>query len=195
MTHKKNTLLILLAMLIVTVNWAPTPTDGPLATLGRGLISPAIAEQHDDHDRKEDKDHNGNHEKEHDWDHKEEHDWDHEEHDWDHEEEQEGWEQEFAGFFRMFELFERVGDFTNNPKRAGMLALFIIKDDIDMEMDEKAEILESLLEQTEAIELRNATRLVLKDVYIELDDHKKAMKTLYDMVLENDKAVKHHRYD
>jgi len=90
-------------------------------------------------------------------------------------------------------MLERLRDVCFDPAQAAMVAIGSLRDDVEREPQEIVEDLERQLKQTKSIGVRNAIRLTLKDLYLEIDHQEKTvLRHMREMLEEND-AAQHRR--
>ena len=75
------------------------------------------------------------------------------------------------------------------PKSAAMVSLGALRDEMDMEPNDRIQVFENLLKRTRHLGVRNTIRMSLKDLYLETDQKKKAVMLLMEMVFENDEML------
>jgi hypothetical protein len=200
-------ILLLVLALVLTAGLLATDTsaEAPVTPLsvglsGRGAAAPPILameeddeedEDRDDEEDDEEEDHDGDHE-----DDDEEDDWDDEDRDEDEEddwdEDREEWERhrEAEEQERHFIMLERLRDVCFDPAQAAMVAIGALRDDVEREPQEIVEDLEEQLKKTKSLGVRNAIRLTLKDLYLDIDhQEKRVLKHMREMLEENDAAM------
>jgi hypothetical protein len=89
----------------------------------------------------------------------------------------------------MIQFIGHMGDALFNPQIAGMIAVGGLKDEMRAKPEDKIKFFEAQLEKTKSLGLRNAIRMVLKDLYKAQSDDAKAMDQLKAMLEENAAAA------
>jgi len=92
-------------------------------------------------------------------------------------------------FGRMMEMVEHMQHTCFRPEAAAMIALAGLKDDVPREPKDIADDLEQTLKRTRTLGLRNAIRLMLRDVYLHLDQPDRVLQHLHEMLAENDRVL------
>ena len=90
---------------------------------------------------------------------------------------------------RMMWMLDRLQDTCFEPSRAAMVALGALKDEVRRPSREIARDLERQLDRTRTLGLRNAIRLMLKDLYKEMGNEEAMLDHLRAMIAENDEAM------
>lgn len=89
----------------------------------------------------------------------------------------------------MIELIERMKHVCFDPENAALIAVGGLKDDIPRRPEEVVDDLEGVLKRTRTLGVRNAVRMVLRDLYRHLGAHDRALRNLHEMLAENDEAL------
>jgi hypothetical protein len=89
----------------------------------------------------------------------------------------------------MIQMIGHMGDAMFNPRIAGVIAIGGLKDAAGKKPAEKIKFFEAQLEKTKTLGLRNAIRMVLKDLYQANGDDDKVADQLKTMLEENDAAI------
>jgi len=92
-------------------------------------------------------------------------------------------------FRGMMEMIERMRHTCFDPEAAAMVAAAGLKDDVPRRPEEIIGDLEGMLERTRTLGLRNALRLILRDLYRHRGEHDKVLENLRQMLAENDAAL------
>ena len=92
-------------------------------------------------------------------------------------------------FARMMEMVKHMQHTCFDPEAAAMIALAGLKDDVPRRPEEVAEDLEATLKRTRTLGLRNAIRLMLRDLYRHLGKPDRVLDHLREMLGENDAAL------
>lgn len=76
-----------------------------------------------------------------------------------------------------------------DPLAIGIIAVGGLRTEVSQKPEELAQQLESILPETKSLGLRNAIRLTLKDLYVEMGSAAKAQEQFKAMIKENDDAL------
>ncbi len=88
----------------------------------------------------------------------------------------------------MLELVGQMRRISSDPTASAIVAVGAIKD-VAPEPQAAIDTLEGLLEQTDALPIRNVIHMTLKDIYLQQGDRQRALEVLRQMVLENDRSA------
>ena len=89
-------------------------------------------------------------------------------------------------------LVGRMGDTFFNPRMAALVAIAGLRDDVRRKPDEAIKDLEETLAKTKTLGLRNAIRIMLRDLYKAQNDDAKVLEHLKAMLVENDADIQAH---
>ena len=92
-------------------------------------------------------------------------------------------------FGRLMQMVERMRNTCFSPEVAAMIAASGLKDDVPRKGEEVVEDLENTLKKTKSLGLRNAIRMMLRDIYRDLGKNDKVLQHLHEMLAENDEAL------
>lgn len=95
----------------------------------------------------------------------------------------------------MFELLERMSEACFHEVTAAMIAIGGLKDEVRRKPAQITKDLETQLNRTKTLGLRNAIRMTLKDIYKAQGNDEKVLSHLHAMLAENDKALQEERDD
>lgn len=99
-------------------------------------------------------------------------------------------ENEMLRVGRHIALIERMRHTSFDPAMAGLVALGALRTDVRREKPEDTiKDLEGLLPQVKTLGLRNSIRMMLKDLYREIEKDEKVLEHLKALVLENDAEI------
>ena len=88
-------------------------------------------------------------------------------------------------------LVSSMKDACFDTQAMGIVALGGLRAEIPQQPQELAQQLETLLSQTKSVGLRNAIRLTLKDLYLEMGSPQKAQEQFQKMLKESDEALQY----
>ena len=94
---------------------------------------------------------------------------------------------------RMIGLIKRMQHICFDPATAGMIAIGGLKDEVRRKQEAVVADLEGQLAKTKTLGLRNAIRMMLKDLYKARGDDEKVLGHLRKMIEENDAALSKER--
>ena len=89
-------------------------------------------------------------------------------------------------------LVSRMSEVCGNPQLAAMVAIAGLKEDVKRKPEEIIKELEDQLGKLKTLGLRNAVRLLLRDLYRAQGDDAKVLEQLRAMIAENEAAILAH---
>jgi len=92
-------------------------------------------------------------------------------------------------FARMMQMVKHMQHTCFDPEAAAMVAVAGLRDDMPRKPEEVVDDLEATLKRTRTLGLRNAIRLILRDLYRHLGRHDRMLENLREMLVENDEAI------
>jgi hypothetical protein len=89
-------------------------------------------------------------------------------------------------------LVSRMSEVCGNPQLAAMVAIAGLKEDVKRKPEEIIKELEDQLGKLKTLGLRNAIRLLLRDLYRAQGEDAKVLEQLRAMIAENEAAIQAH---
>jgi hypothetical protein len=89
-------------------------------------------------------------------------------------------------------LVSRMSEVCGNPQLAAMVAIAGLKEDVKRKPEEVIKELEDQLGKLKTLGLRNAVRLLLRDLYKAQGEDAKVLEQLRAMIAENEAAIQAH---
>lgn len=89
-------------------------------------------------------------------------------------------------------LVSRMSEVCGNPQLAAMVAIAGLKEDVRRKPEEVIKDLEDQLGKLKTLGLRNAIRLLLRDLYRAQGEDAKVLEQLRTMIAENEAAIQAH---